>query len=284
MRLIVVAALLLAGCAPRQPAGNSGAEAPVVWRVVSYNIRHGEGMDGRLDLERTAAALRRLDADVIALQEVDNGVQRTGGEDQAARLGALLGMNHVFGSFMDYQGGRYGLAILTHCDIRGTEPLRLTEGNEPRVALVVDVADVNDSVVSVVGVHFDWVEDDGFRFTQAGEVAGYLDGLGNSWILAGDLNDQPGSRTVSLFRSRATEAAKPGTARFTFPSNAPDREIDFVFGGPAGAWSVSAAQVIVDTLTSDHRPVVAELRALGGGTSAGAPERQACPRQEPREA
>src|SRR5690606_4886616 len=140
MKRIVPAALLLAACAHTPPAGTADVSTPVAWRVVSYNIRHGRGTDGRLDLEGTAAALERLDADVIALQEVYERVERSGGQDQAARLGALLGMNHAFGSFMDYQGGRYGMAILTHCEIRRFEPLRLTEGNEPRIALVAEVS------------------------------------------------------------------------------------------------------------------------------------------------
>jgi endonuclease/exonuclease/phosphatase family metal-dependent hydrolase len=271
-----LALLLLAACASAPPAGTAESDAPLVWRVVSYNIRHGEGADGRLDLARTAAVLRRLDPDVVALQEVDERVERTAGVDQAARLGALLGMDHAFGSFMDYQGGRYGLAILSHCEIRRTESVRLTDGNEPRVALVVEVAGVNDSTLTVVDVHFDWVADDGFRFTQAGEVARHLDRVDGRWILLGDFNDQPGSRTLDLFHARAHEAAKPRDRRFTFPSGAPEREIDFIFAAPADAWRARSVEVVAETVASDHRPVVAELEALGPGGSAG--HQRACPR------
>lgn len=268
-------ALLLAACASAPPAGSGETAAPVVWRVVSYNIRHGEGGDGRLDLERTAAVLRRLDPDLVALQEVDDRVERTGGVDQAARLGALLGMHHAFGSFMDYQGGRYGLAILSHCEIRRVDPVRLTDGNEPRVALVAEIVDANDSTVTVVDVHFDWVADDGFRFTQAVEVARHLERITGRWILAGDFNDQPGSRTLTLFHARAEEAAKPRDRRFTFPSDDPAREIDFVFVSPPGAWNARSVEVVPEAVASDHRPVLAELEALG---TAGMPDRRACPR------
>lgn len=270
-----LAVLLLAGCASAQPAASPQVGAPLVWRVVSYNIRHGEGADERLDLERTAAVLRRLDPDIVALQEVDERVERTGGVDQAARLGSLLGMRHAFGSFMDYQGGRYGLAILSRCEIRRVEPLRLTDGNEPRVALVVEVEDANGGPVTVIGVHFDWVGDDGFRFTQAGEVARFLDGLDGRWILLGDFNDQPGSRTLDLFHARAEEAAKPRDRRYTFPSDDPEREIDFIFTAPADAWRARSVEVVPETVASDHRPVVAVLEASDTGVAA---DRPACPR------
>lgn len=272
-----LSALLLVACVSAPPSGSpDDTQAPEAWRVVSYNVRHGEGTDGRVDLERTADVLRRLDPDVVALQEVDERVARTGGEDQAARLGALLGMNHAFGAFMDYQGGRYGMAILSHCEIRDVESVRLTDGNEPRVALVAEIANANDSTLTVVNVHFDWVADDGFRFTQAAEVAHHLDGVAGRWILLGDFNDQPGSRTLDLFHARAEEAAKPRDRRFTFPSDDPEREIDFIFASPADAWRVRSAEVVAEMVASDHRPVVAELEALG--RTAAAAVGKACPR------
>lgn len=92
-------AVLFAACA------TAPAPAPAL-RVVSYNIRHGAGMDGRVDLARTAAVLRALSPDLVALQEVDERVKRSGGVDQAQQLGEALGMQARFTSFMDYQGGR----------------------------------------------------------------------------------------------------------------------------------------------------------------------------------
>ncbi|MBR9988488.1 MAG: endonuclease/exonuclease/phosphatase family protein, partial [Gemmatimonadetes bacterium] len=125
----------------------------VTLSVVSYNIRHGRGMDDQVDLERIAAVLRRLDPDVVALQEVDEGVDRSGGVDQTERLGDLLGMHHAFGSFMDYQGGRYGMSILSRCAMRFVTPVRLTEGNEPRIALAVELALRDGVVLTVINVH-----------------------------------------------------------------------------------------------------------------------------------
>lgn len=256
----LAAALLATGCATAVPGGPT--PDTITWRVASYNIHHAGGMDDRVDVPRIADVIRRMSADVVALQEVDNGVARSGGEDQAARLGELLGMHHAFGSFMDYQGGRYGMAILSRCPIRSVEPVRLVEGNEPRIALAVTIAQPDGSILTVVNVHFDWVGDDSFRFQQARQVAEYLDGIDGPWILAGDFNDQPGSRTLDLFHARAREAAKPRGSRFTFSSTEPVREIDFVFAAPADAWSVGTVEVVDEPMASDHRPVIAELSTV----------------------
>jgi endonuclease/exonuclease/phosphatase family metal-dependent hydrolase len=263
--------LLLSACA----APVTPVPADATWRIASYNIRHGRGSDDRVDLERTAAVLRRLDADVIALQEVDERVTRSGVEDQAARLGELLGMHHAFGSFMEYQGGRYGLAILSRCPIAAAEPVRLTDGNEPRVALVVTVAPPGGTAIRVIDVHFDWVADDAFRFAQATQVALLLDTMRTPYVLAGDFNDQPGSRTLRLFRERAVEAVKADDDRLTFSATEPRREIDFVFVGPDRSWRNASARVITEPIASDHRPVVAEATLAGGSGSPAACRRGA---------
>lgn len=250
-------AVICGGCAAasRRPADAAAA----TWRIVSYNIHHARGMDGRVDVERIADVLRRLDADIVALQEVDERVERSGGEDQAARLGELLGMHHAFGSFMDYQGGRYGLAILSRCTIRSVDVVRLTEGNEPRVALAVGIGPPGGAMLTIVNVHFDWVRNNSFRYTQASEVARYLDAIPGAYVVAGDFNDEPGSPTLNLFQSRAREAVKSRDNRFTFRSDDPAKEIDFIFASPAGEWDVTDVRVVAEPVASDHLPVVAEL-------------------------
>ncbi len=254
-RHLLFAVGVVLGCTPAEP---------VELRVVSYNIRHGRGMDGEVNLERTAAVLRRLTPDIVALQEVDNRVTRSGGDDQAAVLGGLLGMEHAFGAFMDYQGGQYGMAILSRYPIVRVDPVRLPEGNEPRVALAVELEVPGGGRVMVVNVHFDWVSDDGFRYAQAEHLAAYLDALTLPYLLVGDFNDLPASRTLGLFRARAVEVAKPSGAGFTFPAAEPAKEIDYIFAGPAAAWSGGVAEVIPEREASDHRPVLGVVTLVPG--------------------
>lgn len=227
-------------------------------RVVTYNIRHGRGMDGVIDLERTAAVLRGLDAEIIALQEVDQRVERSGSVAQADSLGALLGMQAAFGAFMPYEGGEYGIAILSRRPILRTESMRLPDGNEPRVALFVEIERDGQRLL-VVTVHFDWVDDDGFRFSQADALAERLTRETLPVVLLGDFNDLRGTRTLARFAAGFRNADKPESDRFTFASDRPTKEIDFVMVGPRGRWSAADGMVVPESMASDHRPVVAVL-------------------------
>lgn len=242
-----------------QPACQANWEADEKLRVVTYNIRHCAGTDERLDLERTAQAIRRLQPDLVGLQEVDCLVQRSGRVNQAQVLGSRLEMNSAFGSFMDYEGGQYGLAVLSRFPIKSAKALRLPEGHEPRVALFADAELPSGRTVTLVNLHFDWVDDDAFRFTQASHLAKALASLTTPYVLLGDFNDQPGSRTLNLFKSLTLEAEKPESNRLTFSSVKPEVEIDFIFAAPAEKWEVGEGQVKDLPIVSDHRPVLAQL-------------------------
>jgi len=257
--------LSLLGCAVRAHRPFT-ADAPLrALSIVSYNIRHGRGMDDRVDLPRTAAVLRAQSPDIVGLQEVDQRVTRSNGAAQADSLGRLLGMHAAFGAFMPYQGGEYGMGILSKHPIVRSQALRLPDGNEPRVALLAEIALPGHDTIAVINVHFDWVQNDTLRFAQAAALTQVLDTISRPWILLGDFNDRPGSRTLALFTSRATEARKPSADHFTFSSTEPVQEIDFIFAAPARAWRVNSARVITEPMASDHRPVHATLTRLASG-------------------
>lgn len=260
--LVLLAAALYGttGCSatPSSTIGRDRTSEPI--RVATWNIKHGRGLDGRVDLERTATVIEALDAHIVALQEVDEEVDRSGRVDQGTWLAERLGMHVAFGSFMDFQGGRYGMAILSEFPIEHSEAWRLADGHEPRVALAVRVRPPTGPDLTIVGVHFDWVEDDAFRYAQARETMGYLSDLETPWIVLGDFNDTPDSRTIREFRRLGREAVKPKDACRTFPADDPLIEIDFIVTGPADCWSIDRTEVIDESIASDHRPVVATLR------------------------
>jgi endonuclease/exonuclease/phosphatase family metal-dependent hydrolase len=250
---VLLAILSFALVKPSLTSGEDLADQPV--RIVSYNIRHGEGSDSKLDLERTAEVITRLAPDIVGLQEVDDRVGRTKNVNQPQRLAELTGMNASFGSFMALQGGEYGLAVLSKFPIKSSRSIRLPRGNEPRVALAVEVQLPSGESLMVVNVHFDWVNDDGYRFEQAKVVAEYLKTLKLPYVLLGDFNDVRESRTLALFAEVAKEAKKPEGDRFTFSATRPHQEIDFVFLAPGDRWGVGEVRVIDEPVASDHRPV-----------------------------
>ena len=248
----------LMGCSSMDETHVSPHDTTAI-RVATYNIKHGRGMDGTIDLERTAETLKSMDADIIALQEVDDRARRSGDIDQASWLADRLGMHAAYGSFMDFQGGRYGLALLSRRPFLSHEAWRLADGNEPRVALAADLSTDSGDPITVISVHFDWVEDDGYRLEQARDTIRRIETLQTPWIVLGDFNDVPGSRTMVAFENIGRNAAKPAEDSATFPSDHPEIEIDHIIMGPEGAWMPATSLVIPESRTSDHRPVVSEL-------------------------
>ncbi|MBO21195.1 MAG: hypothetical protein CMM26_02265 [Rhodospirillaceae bacterium] len=233
-------------------------EAQGTLRVAAYNVKHGQGMDGVVDLERIADVLRPLDADVITLQEIDSGTERTQGVDQAARLGELLGMQAFFGDFMPYQGGEYGMAVLSRLPVTRVMNHRLPDGDEPRTGLEVEVrVGPEGRPVSVVGIHFYRTPEE--RLAQAETLSALLDVREHPVILAGDFNSRRGDRILrSLQADEWFVVDKDGSAE-TFPSDRPVREIDFVMLRPAEAFEVAEHRVIEEPVASDHVPLLIVL-------------------------
>jgi endonuclease/exonuclease/phosphatase family metal-dependent hydrolase len=255
--LAILAVLGLSGCAALASLGSrNGTEL----HVASYNIRHGRGTDNRVALERTAAVLRTVDADIVGLQEVDRNVERSGHVDEPALLGNLLGMQHAFGAFMEYQGGRYGMAILSRYPIVSSREIVLPTGEEPRVALAARIVLPGGDTITAVNVHFDWVENDAARVRQARALSVVLDTLSDPWLLMGDFNDGPDSRTLRIFEGMVHPANKPTDSSFTFPSNDPVKEIDYIFAERSERWRTSMVRVVADSLASDHRPIRTSVR------------------------
>src|SRR5687767_4395118 len=124
--LAVLAAALAA------PAWADPPAKPKALRVLSYNIHHAEGTDGKLDLERIAKVITAARPDLVAVQEVDRKARRTKGVDQAAELGRLTGLHVEFGKAIDFQGGEYGLAVLSRFPIKAAKvhPLPGKAGQE----------------------------------------------------------------------------------------------------------------------------------------------------------
>jgi len=234
--------------------GPDVATAQSTLRVAAWNIKHGRGMDGEVDLERIADVLRDLDADVITLQEVDDRTERTGGVDQVAVLAQLLGYVGSHGPHRAYQGGWYGNAILTRVPIAAvrTHPIPAASGS----ALSVHEVEL-ESGISVVSVHLAGTPPE--RMAQAASVTARFATSDRPIVLAGDFNGRPDGPVLELLGQGWQVIEKTGSP-LTFPADAPDREIDFILVSAGADMEVIEHRVVDEATASDHRPILAVLR------------------------
>lgn len=251
-------AILLLTCLVFPDSASSAG--PLRLRILSYNIHHAEGVDGQLDVERIAAVIQSAKPDLVALQEVDRKVKRTGGVDQPAELARLTKMQVAFGAGIELQSGHYGNAVLSRFPMIRHENLLLpnVDNGEQRGVLTVEVSvpGSNEPLI-FFATHFDHRRDDRERVLSAAainELAGRMD---RPALLAGDLNDVIGSRaldTLDRVWKRSNDEPLP-----TVPVEQPDRQIDFVLVRPAARWQVIETRVLDEAVASDHRAILAVL-------------------------
>jgi endonuclease/exonuclease/phosphatase family metal-dependent hydrolase len=241
--------------------------------VATWNIFAGRVWDGsRVDLDLTLATLRRLDADLVAVQEVDREQGRSHRADQARLLGEALGMDWRYAPAMlgtpgqgwrppvvgeaDPGGTAYGIALLSRLPLEEVETVLLPQAgrDEPRVALVAGLAD-GDRRLTVAGTHLSFVP--GPNVTQLRALQRHLDERGGPRLLMGDLNLWwPAVRLLSLPGWRPL--VRGGTFRNRPPgSPGPLVQLDHVLA--AGATPLPRSSRIVSGPASDHRAVAVEL-------------------------
>jgi endonuclease/exonuclease/phosphatase family metal-dependent hydrolase len=227
-------------------------------RLLSFNVRHGVALDGSPALDRQVAIINRVGAAVVGLQEIDNKCSRSGKVDQAAAFAEKTGTSAHFGKFMDYGGGRYGMAMLSKYEVVSAKNLVLPEGREPRIAIILELVTPQKNRLLVANVHFDWT-DTALRKPQAEALLAYLDTQDLPAIVLGDYNAVSGSDTLALFVAAGFRfLEKPKDTRVTFIGNDRGLELDHVAirdGGKATLQGVSIE--VLDEKASDHRPVTA---------------------------
>jgi len=252
-RVALIAVLaLLPGC--------RSAPAPTIVRVLTYNIHHGEGTDGRFDLDRLAAVISSCEPDLVALQEVDRNTGRSGGVDQPTVLSTATGLGATFGPAMEYDGGEYGEAVLHRAAPidATTHALPHSPGLEPRAALAARF-EAGGAAVTFVGTHLDHTSDPADRLAQARALVELFADDGPC-ILAGDLNAEIGSAPMNALLERFSDTCAAGEQ--TFPSATPERRIDYVLVTPPERWRVLERHVIAEEVASDHRPLLVVLELL----------------------
>jgi endonuclease/exonuclease/phosphatase family metal-dependent hydrolase len=256
LRLLAsIAALVATSFSCAQPA-------PVTVRVMSYNIHHAEGIDGKLDVERIARVILGAKADIVGLQEVERGVERTQRRDLPAELAKLTGLTAQFDKNIPHQGGEYGNAVLSRYPIREAKNTHLKSfANGEQRGVQQLVLEIAGREVLFLNTHLDHRRDPAEREHSATELQAIVAAAGRRpVILVGDFNASPEAKSIATIRGFLTDtwpavSKEPG---FTIPVKKPTRRIDYIWITPASITPVSMA--VIPTEASDHLPIVAELR------------------------
>ena len=227
---------------------------------MTYNIHVGVGMDKQLDLQRIADVINKEKPDLVGLQEVDRGVKRTEGKDEIAELAAMTRMDYAFAHNLDYQGGQYGVAILSRTLLKNVDH-RMFENRrevERRGMLRVEV-EVDNKILNFVTTHLDYQYEDG-RVFETEQMLRVLENVKGPLIVVADLNDEPTGAAYKLMSNRFDDAWVVSKAKgdgFSYPADKPIKRIDHIFYRSDTMKAKKAW--VVPTLASDHVPVVAEI-------------------------
>ncbi|QNL52399.1 endonuclease/exonuclease/phosphatase family protein [Olivibacter sp. SDN3] len=231
---------------------------------MTYNMHHANppSKPELIDMQAIAKVINSYQPDLVALQEVDVNNRRSGESlDQAAELGKLTGMEHFFVKGIDYEGGAYGIAVLSRFPILKVDSLKLpmdqNSGGEPRVLAVITVETANGDSLLFACTHLDLKEEN--RMLQANAITAKFKDTLLPVIIGGDFNAKPGSDVINHFDEHFKRSSVPGVAAFTIPEKQPNREIDFIMYKPKDAFKPVKHEVVKEPYASDHLPVYVEF-------------------------
>jgi endonuclease/exonuclease/phosphatase family metal-dependent hydrolase len=252
-------------CIFGQPSVGIGDDSKPTIRVLCYNIHYGQGNDGVYDIQRLADVIKQHKPDLVAVQEVDVGVERSSRIHEAQLLGELTGMSVRYGPTQHYQGGLFGNAILSRLPIVEVviHPLPYTESTPervtyPRGAIALTVRGPNEKLIRFVSTHFQHnVPED--RVAEAAAINQLFAGDDVPTILAGDMNAKPGSDPIRTLLEKWTSTVGDSPLP-TAPSAKPTSRIDYIFYRPQAAFELIEARVVDEPMASDHCPVFAALK------------------------
>lgn len=256
----IVALAAAPASAAREPVVEPASVVPEL-RVVTYNI-----LAGNYGVGEVIVALRSLDADVVALQEVDRDTRRSGRVDQPSVIAEALGMEVAFAHHRRYDGGQIGVALLSRYALANVRRIALPGGG--LAALDAEVRLASD-VVRVLVVHLHPTDPrdsvakqakmDAARLREARAV---LDLAGRSTgptIVLGDFNARASGPEYAAFARVLSDACPGGDA--TWPATFPIIRIDYVWTS-TGLRSLGCPRFAPSA--SDHRPVVVDLALARG--------------------
>ena len=192
----------------------------MIIKLATFNIRAGKGAADVFDRTRVCKKIPEIKADVVALQEVDKGLKRSCYMDEPTHIGQMTHMHSVFAKAIDFEGGKYGVAMLSNEVPIATRTVPLPGSEEKRVLLICEYKDY-----VVCCAHLSLVHED--RMSSIEIIESELCGHYNKPVfLMGDFNTKPDSAEIIRFEEKfkiLSDMAKP-----TFPSTCLEICIDYI--------------------------------------------------------
>ena len=231
-------------------------------KLMSFNTQHCLNyLEQRIDFDIMARAILDCGADIVALNEMRDAGTFEGYTSQTATLASLTGLNHFFFAqaidFLPEGGAPYGNGLLSRLPILRAESILIPDPEPKRYDGYYETRCVLKATleggITVLVTHFGLNPDE-----QENAVNTILAHLApEKCILMGDFNVRPEDPILNPIRARMKDTAELFTApHFSFPSDAPDRKIDYIFVSPDV--EILSAD-IPSIVASDHRPHVAQI-------------------------
>lgn len=218
-------------------------------KVMTYNVHNGVGLDKMRDHKRIAGVMKAWQPDFVAVQEVDSATARSGRAFVLGEIAAHAGMVPVFAPAIEFDGGRYGIGLLSKNAPDSVSRIPLPGREESRMLLIAWFPDV-----VIADTHLSLTPED--ALASVGIIRDALKSAGRPVILMGDLNSLPASPAI---RELVQDFMIVSPDAPTFPANAPTERIDYIMVSRNTPCIVPEAAVIEEPSASDHRPVGAVI-------------------------
>lgn len=229
------------------------AQAQNTLKLMSYNIKNANGMDNVCNFQRIANVINNTSPDVVAIQEVDSMTNRSGQKYVLGEIAERTQMHGYFAPAIDYDGGKYGIGLLTKQVPLRLQTLPLPGREEARTLILAEFADY-----IYCCTHMSLTEEDRMKSLEL--VKAFTSSSTKPLFLAGDMNAEPESGFIKELQKDFQILSNP--KQHTFPAPDPKETIDYIatLKQNAKGFAVISAEVINEPMASDHRPILVELR------------------------
>lgn len=260
--VFILSLLFLLSCSGRQI--QSGMAGNNVIRVMTYNVHHCNPPEKPhvIDVNAIASVIKKQNADIVAVQEVDVNTARSGKINEAEQLARYAGYkSFFFAKAMDYDGGQYGILILSKYPLSDTKayplPVSAANGGEQRMLATGKVTLPGGKTFRFGCTHLEAYNKTS-RVLQIKEICRIAEETSSPFIVAGDFNSNEGGEVINMLDEHFTRSCT--NCPSTFWEGGKTGAIDFIAFRPKDVCTVLSHTVVQNKEASDHMPVVAELQ------------------------